>query len=165
VLDGSERSDSVFRCAVALAEPRGASIHLLCVIAAPPELPPEGHVSRADGVSDYPRGQAEAELRAFAGLAPHLHVETTVIESRQPWGAIVDAAEDVDADLIVVGSHGYDGLDYLLGTNAGRVANLLRRNVLVAHARPDDRQVHRRVHPYRHANASASSSTCTSPAR
>ena len=39
------------------------------------------------------------------------------------------------ADLIVLGSHGYHGLDRLLGTTAGKVVNLARRNVLVVHGR------------------------------
>jgi nucleotide-binding universal stress UspA family protein len=36
-------------------------------------------------------------------------------------------------DLIVIGSHGYHGLDRVLGTTAARVSNLARRNVLVVH--------------------------------
>ena len=40
-------------------------------------------------------------------------------------------------DLIVLGSHGYGTLDMLLGTTAGRVANIATRNVLVVHERAD----------------------------
>ncbi len=59
----------------------------------------------------------------------------TLIDERGPaWRAIMAAADDYDADLIVVGSHGFQGLDRLLGTNAGRVANSASRNVLVVHA-------------------------------
>jgi nucleotide-binding universal stress UspA family protein len=39
-----------------------------------------------------------------------------------------------------VGSHGYHGLDYLLGTNASKVANLAHRDVFVVHDRPSDPQ-------------------------
>ena len=35
------------------------------------------------------------------------------------------------ADLIVVGSHGYSGIDHLLGTTAARVVNHADRSVLV----------------------------------
>lgn len=151
-LDGSERADRVFRCAVDLAEPCGAAIHLLRVVMIPPDFPPAAHVSRIDDLPAYLRSQAKAALQVFAGRAPHLHIETIVRDSSQPWRAIIDAADEIDADLIVVGSHGYDGLDYLLGTSTGRVANLATRNVFIVHARLDDRQVHPQGHPYRQAN-------------
>jgi nucleotide-binding universal stress UspA family protein len=136
-LDASERAEGVFRCAVDLADSMGASIHLLRAVAVPPEFPPAGHVSEPDALPAYLAKQAEEQLLAFAEQVPHLHVETTVVESPQPWRAILDVAEKISADLIVVGSHGYHGIDYLLGTNAGRVANLARRNVLVVHSPPD----------------------------
>ena len=93
-LDGSDRADGVFRYAAALAEALGASIHLLSVVAMPPEPPP---------------ARAEAHLRTFAVRAPHLHIEVIVRESTQPWRAIIDVADEIGADLILVGSHGYHG--------------------------------------------------------
>lgn len=137
-LDASGRAEGVFRTAVALAEPLGASLQLLRVISVPPEFPPAGHVDHADALPGYLTRQAEAQLQAFARRALHAHVETTIVESTQPWRAIIDTADRVAADLIVVGSHGYHGIDHLLGTNAGKVANLARRNVLVVHQAADD---------------------------
>jgi len=135
-LDASERAEGVFLCAVELAEPLGASLHLLRVIAVPPEFPPAGHVCHADALPTFLARQAEAQLRVFAERAPHLHVETTVVESTRPWRAILDVADLVGADLIALGSHGYHGIDRVFGTNAGKVANLARRNVLVVHQEP-----------------------------
>jgi nucleotide-binding universal stress UspA family protein len=146
-LDGSVRADGVFRSAAQLAESVGASLHLLRVIAVPPEFPPAGHVGHADELPAYLLTQAVAHLRTFAARAPHLRIEVIVRESLQPWRAIIDAAEAVDADLVVVGSHGYRGLDHLLGTNAGKVANQASRNVLVVHRPPDPPQ----AGGYRHA--------------
>jgi nucleotide-binding universal stress UspA family protein len=37
-------------------------------------------------------------------------------------------------DLIVIGSHGYDALDRLLGTTAAKVVNHADRSVLVVRA-------------------------------
>ena len=54
----------------------------------------------------------------------------------QPWRTIIDVADEIGADLIVVGSHGYHGLDHLLGTNAAKVANQACRNVLVVRGPP-----------------------------
>ena len=146
-LDGSDRADRVFRYAVDLARSLGASLRLLRVVAVPPEFPPAGHVPHADDLPAYLVAQAEGQLRAFAAQAPHLHVETMVVDSTQPWRAIIDVADQIDADLIVVGSHGYHGLDYLLGTNASKVANLARRNVLVVHRAPNQAP----AEGYRHA--------------
>jgi len=138
-LDGSRRSLGVFHCAVDLAESIEASLHLLRAVAVPPEFPPAGHVSHADALSGYLMTRAEADLRAFAARAPHLRIETIVRDSSQPWRTIVDVADEIDASMIIVGSHGYHGIDYLLGTTAGKVANLASRNVLVVHHDPDAR--------------------------
>jgi nucleotide-binding universal stress UspA family protein len=135
-LDASVRAEGVFLSAVDVAEPVGASLHLLRVIAIPPEFPPAGHVSHVDALPAYLEREAVTQLRSFAERAPHLHIETSTVESTQPWRAILEAADRVDADLIVLGSHGYEGIDYLLGTTAGKVANLARRNVLVVHQAP-----------------------------
>jgi nucleotide-binding universal stress UspA family protein len=136
-LDGSPRAAHVFHAAVELAEALGAALHLFRAVTVPPEFPPAGHVSCADELPAYLLGQAVAQLRAFAGQAPHLDIAQLVLESAQPWRAIIDTADRLEVDLIVVGSHGYHGVDHLLGTNAGRVANLAHRNVLVVHHQPD----------------------------
>jgi nucleotide-binding universal stress UspA family protein len=59
-----------------------------------------------------------------------------VIRFGVPWRKILDAADELDVDLIVMGSHGYGGFDRLLGTTAAQVANRARRNVLVVHGTP-----------------------------
>ncbi len=48
-----------------------------------------------------------------------------------PWRAVCAAALDEGADLIVIGSHGYSGIDHLIGTTAARVVNYAGRPVLV----------------------------------
>ncbi len=51
-----------------------------------------------------------------------------------PWPSIERAAMEEDVDLIVVGSHGYSGLDRVLGTTAAKVVNHADRSVLVVRA-------------------------------
>jgi nucleotide-binding universal stress UspA family protein len=41
-------------------------------------------------------------------------VETSLIEAPTTWRGIIQAAESVQADLIVMGSHGRSGLEKLL---------------------------------------------------
>ena len=60
-------------------------------------------------------------------------MSASLVRVGQSWRTILEVADEVDADLIVIGSHGYYGIDRVLGTTAGKVANLARRNVLVVH--------------------------------
>ncbi len=55
------------------------------------------------------------------------------VATGRPWVEILRKAVEIDADLVVIGSHGYRGWDRLLGTTAGRVVDLADRNVLVVH--------------------------------
>ena len=60
--------------------------------------------------------------------------------------ALVDGAEKVDADLVVLGTHGRTGLErLLLGGVAERVVRLCRRHVLVTRKLPDGQEGFRRV--------------------
>ena len=43
--------------------------------------------------------------------------------------------EQLDVDLIVMGSHRYHGVERVLGTVASRIVNHADRNVLVVHER------------------------------
>jgi nucleotide-binding universal stress UspA family protein len=57
-------------------------------------------------------------------------------EAAPSWQAIVDLADDRDASLVVLGSHGRTGMtDLLLGSIAGTVAAHSRRSVLITHRR------------------------------
>jgi len=48
-----------------------------------------------------------------------------------PWQAICDTARGLESDLVVIGSHGYGGVDRLLGTTAANVVNHATCDVLV----------------------------------
>jgi nucleotide-binding universal stress UspA family protein len=52
------------------------------------------------------------------------------------WGRIVDSAEEHDAGLLVMGSHGRTGIGFvLLGSIAAATARHTDRPVLIGHAR------------------------------
>jgi nucleotide-binding universal stress UspA family protein len=56
-------------------------------------------------------------------------------EAAPTWRGIVDAADQHDASLIVLGSHGRSGLvGAVLGSVASAVAAHSRRSVLIVHA-------------------------------
>ena len=141
-LDGSPRAPGVFDAAAEVAERFGATLHPIRVITVPPEFPAAGAGSGADPLLPIMRQAALEEIeqllapRRAAGVAP------TTIKVGQPWRMILEAADELDADLIVVGSHGYHGLDRVIGTTAGKVANLAQRNVLVVHDRANRAERH-----------------------
>lgn len=131
-VDSSQRAPGVVAFAAEVAKRYGARLVLMRVLAVSQEFPPAAaHAS--DHFSEAQRQGAAADLERLA--APHAGaiVEPPVIYAGQPWRAIIEKAKELSVDLIVVGSHGYGGLDRILGTTAGKVANHADRSVLVVH--------------------------------
>jgi nucleotide-binding universal stress UspA family protein len=71
------------------------------------------------------------------GGVPRYESLPTFSEASPAWKGILQFADDQDASLIVLGSHGHSGCpDVLLGSVAGAVAAHSRRSVLIVHRRP-----------------------------
>ena len=137
-LDGSERAPGVFAAAVELAARFHATLQPFRAVMVPPEFPAAAAGSRPDPLGAHLLERAENELvNIVAGAPPGLQVSPPIVRFGQPWRLILALGDEMDADLIVVGSHGYHGLDRILGTTAARVANVSHRNVLVVHARSE----------------------------
>ncbi len=94
--------------------------------------------------TDFAYGQAEylsaatAEANAAIKAAKlafeqaAVSVETSIIESHAAWRGVVEAAESIQADLIVMGSHGRSGLEKLvLGSVTQAVLSHTKLPVLV----------------------------------
>lgn len=78
--------------------------------------------------------EANAAIKATkdAFAAAGVSVEASVVEANTPWRGVVRAAESVQADLIVMGSHGRSGLEKLvLGSVTQAVLSHTRLPVLV----------------------------------
>jgi nucleotide-binding universal stress UspA family protein len=91
---------------------------------------------------ETPAVRAAAERTAAAGAsladAAGFRAQSLAIEASSAWKGIIDVAEEHDASLIVLGSHGRSGFTGLLvGSVAGAVAAHSRRTVLIAHAPGD----------------------------
>jgi nucleotide-binding universal stress UspA family protein len=136
-LDGSPRAPGVLEKAGEIAARFGARLHPLRAIFVPPEFPAAAAGSGPDPLparlthaarEDIARIIARAGVRGVA-------MEPPIIRIGQPWRLILEVGDEIDADLIVIGSHGYSGLDRILGTTATRVSNLALRDVLVVHDR------------------------------
>ena len=134
-LDGSERAAGVFAAAAEFGIRFGATLHPFRAVSIPPEFPAAAAGTHADPLASKIVNEALDELLAIARPAPGLSVVAPVVHVGQPWRAILAASESLDVDLIVMGSHGYHGLDRVLGTTAAKVVNLAHRNVFVVHCR------------------------------
>ncbi len=78
------------------------------------------------------RKNAQTLLRRFVSerISDDIRVQCIVGEGTI-YKTIIDTAEEIDADLIVVGAHRDELEDYLLGPNAARVVRHSKRSVLV----------------------------------
>ena len=130
-LDGSRRAPRVLEAAARLAELTGGKLILYRAITVSPDLPREVLIETDRRLEDILLANARDDLaRTAANLRPEV-IEKTLVAFAIPWDGICRAARECDADLIAIGSHGYGGIDRILGTTAGKVVNHADRNVLV----------------------------------
>jgi len=86
--------------------------------------------------TDEVRAAAEqtAERGASLAKAAGFQARSMAVEAAPPWNGIVETADNHDASLIVLGSHGRTGLaSVLIGSVAEAVAAHSRRSVLIAY--------------------------------
>jgi nucleotide-binding universal stress UspA family protein len=77
--------------------------------------------------------QTAAEGAALANAAG-FHAQSAEIETSPTWKGIDELADEHDARLVVLGSHGRSGLaGVVVGSVAGAVAAHSRRSVLIVH--------------------------------
>jgi len=134
-LDGSTRAPGVYDAAAEIAERFGATLQPLRAISVPPEFPAAAAGSRTDPLPMHMAEEAAGAIARIVSSVPPRNVlsRSPIVRAGEPWRLIIEVSDEIGADLIVIGSHGYHGLDRLLGTTAARVANVAHRNVLVVH--------------------------------
>ncbi len=130
-LDGSSRAPLVLGAAVRLATRCEAKLVLFRAIGLGADIPREIFGMGEARVLEILRDRARAELDVLARDVGPALIERIATEIGTPWDSIVRAGRDLDADQIVVGSHGFSGIDHVLGTTAAKVVNHADRNVLV----------------------------------
>jgi universal stress protein F len=130
-LDGSDRAPTVLAAALRLAELADATLVVYRAIGVPPDMPRELLETTDVRLEDVLTRNARESLARLTADVPTRRIEHVVTSFATPWDGICRTAREHDADLIVLGSHGYGGLDRLLGTNAAKVVNHADRNVLV----------------------------------
>jgi nucleotide-binding universal stress UspA family protein len=130
-VDGSPREPDVVRAAIAMARDDGATIVLLRCVAVPAEVPVEALTVAPADVPALLEARAMKALEVLKGqILPEIPTKLRAVVAT-PWEGIERVAGEENVDLIIVGSHGYTGVDRLLGTTAAKVVNHADRSVLV----------------------------------
>lgn len=132
-LDDSPRAPNVFDVGAEYSRALNAELYLYRTLTIPPEFPAAAPYTESDHLPEYLAEAAKRELDALARRALDVRVAETLVTFGLPGQMILETAENLNVDLIVIGSHGYRGWDRVLGTTAATIANRSRRNVLVVH--------------------------------
>jgi nucleotide-binding universal stress UspA family protein len=132
--DGSPRSEGAVAEALALAQPAGATLHVVHVVHPAVEA---GHVdSQAwQQVIDTARGEVDnVRLRLAAEAERHgVAMEFHTPGAGDVADALISTAASVRADLVVVGNRGMSGLSrFVLGSIPNKVAHHCHCSVLIA---------------------------------
>ena len=134
--DGSGTAGEAVKQAVDLARTVGAKLEL--VSAYEPVPAQRLREERRDAPEDLqwaitPREDVDATLEAAAAIAREAGVDVTVYPRQgDPADAILDVAEERDADLIVVGNKGMTGAKrFLLGSVPNKVSHHAPCSVLI----------------------------------
>jgi len=130
--DGSEHSLLAVRRAVELAESRGSDLHIVYVSHVPSSL--LGALSQVPAdLSTLVKSQRELVWGVVEPLVADTSVQVNKVDlDGYPADALVEYAEGVGTDVIVIGSRGRGELAALvLGSTSHRVVHLSSCDVLV----------------------------------
>jgi nucleotide-binding universal stress UspA family protein len=125
-VDGSELSLRAAEAGIALARQLGARVHALHVVVPLPAVPFLNEIV-ATSDSEYADSAEEAGTRYLAAVreradAAGVPCQGSLETDARPHRAIAAVAQREGCDLIVMGSHGWRGMDrLLLGSETQRV--------------------------------------------
>lgn len=131
-IDFSEQSEKAASAACALAAKTGATVHLLHAYLIPVESVGIALTVSQKYVEQFVQ-ESKAQLQeVVAKLCPNASVGPLLVESGDPREVIVHKAKELNAELIVMGTHGRRGLMHaIMGSVAESVARSAHCSVLV----------------------------------
>lgn len=136
--DGSEYAESAAETGLELASHHDATVHVICVAETGPlsdiRLPGDS-ASAKEAI----RGQAERFVSRIAERAQPYDLEvTTVVRDGPPETKILEYGEEIDADLIVMGTRGRGGIHRMaVGSVADHVIRFGDIQVFIAKHRSE----------------------------
>lgn len=135
-LDFSEHSKKALQTAIALAKGVGAEIHLLHVLHYPVQIAVPGQIAIPQDLWTEIRDAAARKLEKAAKTVQEDGVSCETHLSEGPSAhSVVELAEKIDADLIVMGTRGLSGLKHvMLGSVAERTVRLAHCPVMTVKA-------------------------------
>lgn len=132
-IDGSKASLAALDKAVELAKALGAELHAITVVPQVADflgLPTPSTQSMVDVILDNARQMRERIMRQVEEKG--FQLTEYYIEIGSPSNMIIDKAEKVNADLIVVGRRGISGIArVLIGSVSSKIVRAAKRDVLV----------------------------------
>lgn len=134
--DGSDASNPAVEQAIGLARETGAELHVLFVVEDIPYAPE----MMDDQVEGQLREIGEDAIENIRKRADEAGIDIVeAIREGAPHNSILGYADEEDADIIVMGTHGRSGLDrYLLGSVTERVVRTSDIPVLTVRVSGDD---------------------------
>lgn len=136
--DGSTSAESATKLAIKLANQHGAKLVALYVVDPYPylgigEANPAGFTAYIQAANAHAAKVHNDVLNLARQSAPSVKVECLLVEDTAASVGIVETSSNQNCDLIVIGSHGRNGIGRLvLGSVANKVVNESRVPVLVA---------------------------------
>jgi nucleotide-binding universal stress UspA family protein len=125
-VDFSPPSEAALDFAVDLAKTLGAEIHLLHVYQLPVYALPDGAMLAGPELTTRVTTELQTALTNLAKTRSEVSPKTHLVEG-VPYREIVRMADELDTDLIVMGTHGRTGFrHFLLGSVAERVVRSAR---------------------------------------
>jgi nucleotide-binding universal stress UspA family protein len=138
-LDGSARAATVLAAATAIARAQGGTLTVVRAVGLPAEIPQDFWKTTDESLLGVLERHAREELDGQTAAIPAELAGERRVAVGVPWQVVCETALRIDAQLIVIGSHGYSGVDRLLGTTAAKVVNHATCSVLVVRdPRPAD---------------------------
>lgn len=131
-IDFSEQSEKAATAACALAAKTGGTVHLVHAYVIPVESVGLAHTVSQHYVEQFV-AESTTQLQELAGrLCPGATLGPFQVVSGDPREVIVEKAQELHAELIVMGTHGRRGLKRaLMGSVAESVARTAHCSVLV----------------------------------
>jgi nucleotide-binding universal stress UspA family protein len=113
-LDQSERAEKMLKAALEFAKAQGGTLVLHRSFSVPAGVPPEVFAYMPDVLPSMLEKDALAGLKELSKRVPAERLAGLRVTQGIAWQQICNVAREEKVDLIVIGSHGYGGLDRVL---------------------------------------------------
>lgn len=130
--DGSSHSMKALQQAVQLAEDNGSALYVLHVFQLPTLVMGESYITAPAQMEADAYRKAELILEQAMSFAGPLPDVTGLLKYGRPPEVILEYADEIHADLIIVGSRGLSGIrEFVLGSVSHNVVQHAKAPVLV----------------------------------